>query len=170
MCYNHFFLTRLLIWGILFSTVVNAVFVARLLISGILFSTIVNAVFCSRLLVSGILFSTVVNAVFPARLLVSGILFSTVGNAAFVTKLLISGNLFSNFVLSVSYLVFKINLLVSILSTFATNLLYTAFLTTSFFTTLLNLLRSVGTETNFSISNLSTSVFELDKLVFNAKP
>ena len=32
-----FFLTRLLILGILFSTLVNAVFVAKLLISGIFF-------------------------------------------------------------------------------------------------------------------------------------
>ena len=40
---------------------------------------------------------------------------------------------------------------------------------TSFFTTLDNLLKSVGTGTNLSISNLSTSVFKLDKFVFNAK-
>ena len=44
-------------FGILFSTVVNAVFVAKLLISGILFSTVVNAVFVARLLISGIFFS-----------------------------------------------------------------------------------------------------------------
>ena len=41
---------------------------------------------------------------------------------------------------------------------------------TSFFTALDNLLKSVGASTNLSISNLSTSVFKLDKLVFNAKP
>ena len=45
------FLTKLLILGILFSTVVNAVFVAKLLISGILFSTVVNAVFVAKLLI-----------------------------------------------------------------------------------------------------------------------
>ena len=50
------------------------------------------------------------------------------------------------------------------LSTFATNLLYAIFLTISFFTTLLNLLKSLGIGINLSISNLSISVFKLDKL------
>ena len=67
------------------------------------------------------------------------------------------------------YLVFNTKSLVSILFTFATNLLYTVFLTTSFFTTLLNLLKSLGIGINLSMSNLSTSVFKLAKLVFNAK-
>ena len=48
------FLTKLLISGILSSTIVNAAFVARLLISGILFSTIVNTVFVAKLILSGI--------------------------------------------------------------------------------------------------------------------
>ena len=51
------FLTKLLILGILFSTVINAVFVAKLLISGILFPTVVNVVFVAKLLILGILFS-----------------------------------------------------------------------------------------------------------------
>ena len=67
------------------------------------------------------------------------------------------------------YLVFNTKSLVSILSTFATNLLCTGFLTKSFFTTSLNLLKSTGIGTNLSMSNLSTSVFKLVKLVFNAK-
>ena len=67
-----------------------------------------------------------------------------------------------------SYLVFKTNVLVSILFTLATNLSYTVFLTTSFFTVLLNLLKSTGTVTNFSISNLSTSAFKLTKSDFAA--
>ena len=46
---------------------------------------------------------------------------------------------------------------------------YTAFLITSFFTTLLNLLKSTGTGANLSMSNLSTSVFKLAKFVFSAK-
>ena len=54
------------------------------------------------------------------------------------------------------------------LSAFATNLSYIVFLTTSFFTTLLSLLKSTGTVANLSISNLSTSVFKLDRFVFNA--
>ena len=55
------------------------------------------------------------------------------------------------------------------LFTFATNLSYTVFLTTSFFTTSLSLLKSTGTRTNFSISSLSTSVFKLAKFDFSAK-
>ena len=41
----------------------------------------------------------------------------------------------------------------------ATNLPYTIFLTTSFFTTLLSFAKSLGTGVNLSISNLSTSSF-----------
>ena len=45
------------------------------------------------------------------------------------------------------------------LSTFATNLSYTVFLTTLFFTTLLSLAKSLGTGANLSISSLSNSVY-----------
>ena len=38
----------------------------------------------------------------------------------------------------------------------------------SFFTTLLNLVKSSGTGVNLSISNLSTSVFKLAKFDFSA--
>ena len=55
------------------------------------------------------------------------------------------------------------------LSTFVTNLLYSVFLTTSFFTKLLNLAKSLGNGVNLSISNLSTSVFKLAKFAFDAK-
>ena len=48
-------------------------------------------------------------------------------------------------------------------------ILDTSFLTASFFTTSLNLLKSTGIGTNLSMSNLSTSVFRLAKLVFTAK-
>ena len=71
--------------------------------------------------------------------------------------------------MSVWYLVFKTKSLVSVLFTFAANLSYTAFLTTLFFTTSLNLLKSTGIGTNLSMSNLSTSVFKLAKFVFSAK-
>ena len=57
----------------------------------------------------------------------------------------------------------------SILSTLATNLIYTSFLTTSFFTTSLSLLKSTGIGANLSICNSSTSVFKLAKFNFNAK-
>ena len=53
--------------------------------------------------------------------------------------------------------------------TFTTNLSYTVFLTTWFFTTLLNFLKSVETGSYLLMSNSSTSVFELAKFVFNAK-
>ena len=66
------------------------------------------------------------------------------------------------------YLVFKTNPLVSILFTLATNLSFTVFLTTSLFTTLLNLLKSTGTVFNFSISILSTSAFKLAKFGFSS--
>ena len=55
------------------------------------------------------------------------------------------------------------------LFTFSTNLSYTVFLTTSFFTTSIDLLKSTGTFTNVSLANLSTSVFRSIKFVFNAK-
>ena len=68
-----------------------------------------------------------------------------------------------------SYLVFKTNYVVSILSTFVTKLLYSVFLILSFFTTLLNIAKSLGTTVNFTMSNLSTSVFKLARFVFDAK-
>ena len=52
------------------------------------------------------------------------------------------------------------------LFTLATNLSYTAFLTTSCFTTSLSLLKSIGTGTYLSMSNLLTSVFRLAKFFF----
>ena len=52
---------------------------------------------------------------------------------------------------------------------FGTNLLYSVFLTTLFFTTSLSLLKSTGTCANLSISNLSTSVFKLAKFDFSGK-
>ena len=77
---------------------------------------------------------------FLTKLLILGILFSIPVNAAFVAKPLILGILpsilailFSNSALSVSYLVFKTNALVSIPLTLATNLSDKVFLTTSFF-------------------------------------
>ena len=55
------------------------------------------------------------------------------------------------------------------LTTFQTNLLYSVFLETLFFTALLNLAKSLGTGVNLSISNLSTSVFKLPRFAFDAK-
>ena len=58
--------------------------------------------------------------------------------------------------------------MVSILSTFVDNLLYSAFLT-SFFFYITCLAKSLGTGINFAMSNLSTSVLKLARFVFNAK-
>ena len=53
--------------------------------------------------------------------------------------------------------------MLGILSSILFNLaLYAAFLTTSFFTTSLSLLKSAGTCTNLSTSNLSTLLFCLN--------
>ena len=68
-----------------------------------------------------------------------------------------------------SYLVFKTKPLVAILFTSATNLSYTVFLTTSYFTTSLSLFKSTGTGANFPISDWSTSLFKLAKFDFSAK-
>ena len=53
--------------------------------------------------------------------------------------------------------------------TLATNLSYTVFLTTSFFTTLLNLLKSTGTSTDLPMCNLLDLVLKLAKFIFRAK-
>ena len=58
------------------------------------------------------------------------------------------------------YIVFKTNLLISILFTLATNLSYTVFLTILFFTKSLSLRESTEIGTNLSISNLSISAFK----------
>ena len=55
------------------------------------------------------------------------------------------------------------------LFTLETNLSYSVFLATSFFTTSLCLFKSTGTSANLLISILSTSVFKLAKFVFSAK-
>ena len=53
--------------------------------------------------------------------------------------------------------------------TLATNLSYSVFLTTLFFTASLSLLQSTATGANLSIPSLSTSVFKLAKHDFSAK-
>ena len=103
------------------------------------------------------------------NLLTLGILFSTVVNAVFVAKSLILGIFFYDSVLSVLYLVFNTKSRVSVLLTSATDSSYVVFLTTSFFTALLSLVKSVETGTFLSMCNLSTSAFKLAKFVFNAK-
>ena len=60
-------------------------------------------------------------------------------------------------------------LLVSTLLTFAMNLSYTLFLTTSLFTILLSLLKSAETGFSLSTSISSTTAFNLAKFAFNAR-
>ena len=93
--------------------------------------SVIICFFLTKLLTLGNLFSTLVNAVSVAKLLISGILPSIsvilVLQSVFLTRSLVSRIVFSNFDLSVSYLVFKTNPLVSISFTLATNLLYASF-------------------------------------------
>ena len=153
------------------------------MISNFLFSCTnfcVIVCFLTKPLTFGISFSTAVNPELVAKPLMLGILFSIsvilALKSAFLTKLLVSGIiysasliLFSRFHLSVSYVDFITNPVVSILFTFVTNLLHSVFLTTSFFTTLLNLAKSSGTGVHFAMTNLSYSVFKLARFVFDAK-
>ena len=92
-----------------------SVFLAKLLTFGILFSTAVNAELVANPVILGISFSSSVilafKCVFLARSIVLGIFFSA------------SLNFFSRSDLPVSYLVFKTNSVASMLSTFVTYLL-----------------------------------------------
>ena len=85
----------------------------------------------TRLLILDILSLTPINAELVAKPLILAILFSIslilALQSVFLTSLLVSGTLFFNPALSVSYLVFKTNPLVSILFTFSTNLSQTVF-------------------------------------------
>ena len=63
---------------------------------------------------------------------------------------------FINFCVVVSLLTKSLVSVVLILLTLLTNSLYSVFLTTSFFTTLLSLLKSIGVVCYSPISNLST--------------
>ena len=126
----------------------------------------------------GVLFSTEVNAGLVAntryftlyfsnfRILICFSLTKPLALGIFLSTSLI---FFSRSHLSVSYVAFKINPVVSILSTFVTNLLYSVFLITSFFTTLLGLTKPSGAGVSFGMSNLSTSGFKLARFVFGAK-
>ena len=132
-----------------------------------------QSAFLTKLLILGILFSNAFNAAFLAKPLVLGIFYFYFSNSCiivcFFNKYSSIMNFFLNSDFSVSYLGFRTNALASILFTLATNLSYTAFLATSFLTASLNFLKSNRTGTNFSMSNLSASVFKLAKFVFSPK-
>ena len=92
-----------------------------------------------------------------------GISLSTVVRAAVVAKLVILGiSPLTSFILAQrAVLVAKLVISGILSSTFFILALYTTFLTTSFFTALLSLLKSTGVVSNFAISNLSTLLFKL---------
>ena len=75
-----------------------------------------------------------------------------------VAKLVMLGiSLLTSFILALTVvLVAKLVISGILFSIFLILALYTSFLTTSFFTTSLSLLKSTGTGTNLSTSNLST--------------
>ena len=75
-----------------------------------------------------------------------------------VAKLVMLGiSSFTSFILALTVvLVAKLVISGILFSVFLILALYTSFLTTSFFTTSLSLLKSTGTGTNLSTSNLST--------------
>ena len=91
------------------------------------------------MLTFGILFSTVVNAEVIAKPLILAI--SVLISFIFVLRTVLVAHLVISGILSSIFFIFE---------------LCSVFLTTSFLTTLLNLLKSTGTGTNLSISDLST--------------
>ena len=101
------------------------------------------------------------------KLLTLGILFSTAVRALVVAKLVILGiSPLTSFILALRVVLVAKLVISGILSSiFFILALYTSFLTTSFFTTSLSLLKSTETGTNLSTSNLYTLLFKLFKLV-----
>ena len=101
------------------------------------------------------------------KLLTLGTLFSTAARAVVVANLLFLGNASStSFILGLrEALVAKLVISDILSSIFLILALYTSFLTTSVFTSSLNLLKSTGAGTNLSSSNLSTLLFKLFNLV-----
>ena len=95
------------------------------------------------------------------KLLTLGILFSTAVREALVPKFIILDiSPLTSFILALRVVLVAKLVISGILSSiFFILALYTSFLTTSFFTTSLSLLKSTGTGTNLSTSNLSTLLF-----------
>ena len=126
----------------------------------------------TKLLTLGISFSiTVRAAVVVAMLVILGILFLTsfilALRAVVVAKLEILGMSFLTLFILALRIVLVAKLVISaILHSISLFLaLYTSFLTASFFTTSLYLLKSTGTDTNLSAPNLSTLLSKFLELV-----
>ena len=128
--------------------------------------------FLTKLLTVGVLFSTAVRPVVVVKLVISGILFLI--SFVLALRAVVAVNLV---ILGISFLISFYFSLRSSFSSYASSIrclifsifdlaLYTSFSKTSFFTTSLSLLlKSTGTSTNLSISNLSTLLFKLLKLL-----
>ena len=112
------------------------------------------ACFILALKFSGI---NLINSGVVIYLLWSGILFSTAVRAVLVTKLVILGILcLTSFILALRVVLVAKLVISDILSSVSFILALSTFLTTSFFTTSLNLLKSTGTFTNLLTCNLCT--------------
>ena len=94
-------------------------FLPKLLTLGILFSTAVNAELVANPVILGILFSISVILAFKSVLLARSLVLGNFSSASLIY--------FAKSDLSVSYVVFKANPVVSMLSTFSTNLSYSVF-------------------------------------------
>ena len=113
------------------------IFISNFLFNFINFCVIVS--FLTKFLTLGMLFSTAVTALVVANSVKLGI--SPLTSFILALREALASNLVISGILSSIFFILA---------------LYTSFLTTSFFTTLLSLLKSTGTGTNLSTSNLST--------------
>ena len=122
--------------------------------------------FFTKLVTLGILFSTAVRAVLVATLVILGILFLILFVLALrevvIAKLAMLGISFlTSFILALRVVLVAELVMSGILSSILLILaLYTSFLTTSSFTISLSLLKSTGTGTNLSTSDLTTLLFD----------
>ena len=98
----------------------------------------------TKLLTLGILFSTAVRAVVVAKSVILGI--SHLTSFILALRVVLVANLGISSILSLIFYILA---------------LYTPFLTTLFFTASVGLLKSTGTGTNLSTSNLSALLFQL---------
>ena len=106
-----------------------------------------QSVFLTRLLTLGNLFSTAVNAEVVAKPVMLGI--SVLNSLIFVLRIVLVAKLVISGTLSSIFFILG---------------LYSAFLMALFFTTLVSLLKSAGTDSILPISNLCTLLFKLLKL------
>ena len=130
-----------------------------------------QSVFFTKLLTSGVFFSTAIGAVVVAKLLLLRTspltAFILVLREALLAKLVILGiSSLTSFILVLKEVLIAKLVISRILSSIYLILaLFTSFLTTSVAATSLSLLKSTGTGTNLSRSNLSTLVLKFLRLI-----